>query len=172
MWCPRCKQEFPRRVRLCPLCGMALLDVPPEDGPGPAAEDAEFLLHFDDPLALEQALEILRRAGVPHLYFDRRWASSSRIASIRKAEGLDLYVARRYTHRARRLLRQFDPDAQTPFDDEELEAAMEDYYAGYGSEAEEEEPAEPVSPEGYRTLFVLLGLLALFVLTVLIVWAV
>ena len=165
MWCPRCRQEFARRVRLCPLCGMALLDVPPEDGTERPME-AEFLLHFDDPLALEQALEILRRAGVPHLYHDRRWASSSRIASVREGEGLDLYVDRRYTHRARRLLRQFDRADRTPFDDEELEAAMADYYADYGPEAEEEDPAEPVSPEGYRMLFILLGIFLIFIIAV------
>ena len=170
MWCPRCKSEYRRSVEICPICGTPLLDVPAEETPEWTAMEPEFLMHFENPLELGQALEILRRSDVPYLCKETGWGSSSHITGGKRPDGTDLYVDRRYTHRARRLLRQFDPDAQTPFSDEELETAMEDFYTDYAPELEQEDPAEPVSPEGYRILFILLGIFLLFVIAVLILW--
>lgn len=168
MWCPRCKSEYRRSVEICPNCGTPLLDVPAEETPEWSAMEPEFLMHFEDPLELGQALEILRRADVPHLCRDRRWISSERIPCIRESDDVDLYVDRRYTHRALRLLRQFDQDAQAAFSDEELDAAIDDFMTVYEPEVEEENPDKPVSPEGYRLLFVLLGIFLIFVIAVLI----
>lgn len=168
MWCPRCKSEYRRSVEICPICGTPLLDVPAEETPEWTAMEPEFLMHFEDPLELGQALEILRRADVPYLCKETGWGSSSHITGGKRPGGTDLYVDRRYTHRALRHLRQFDDDAQAAFTDEELDAAIDDYMTVYEPDVEEENPDKPVSPEGYRMVFVFLGIFILLVLAALI----
>lgn len=108
---------------------------------------------------LELAMDLLEEHGIPYEIRSRVSSGARRLTG--SSGGAEIYVDRRYTHRALRLLRRFDPDAQAPFSDEELETAMEDYYTDYGVDAEEEDPAEPVSPEGYRMVFVFLGIFAL-----------
>lgn len=108
---------------------------------------------------LEPAMDLLEENGIPYEIRSRVSSGARRLTG--SSGGAEIYVDRRYTHRALRLLRRFDPDAQVPFSDEELETAMEDYYTDYGVDAEEEDPAEPVSPEGYRMVFVFLGIFAL-----------
>ena len=156
MWCPNCRREVPEDCTACPDCGAAPVAMvvafrPPREIRRPArGERMAFLMDLPDPEDRELAMDLLEESGIPY--------------EIRPDGGTELYVNQRYTHRALRLLRRFDADAQAPFSDEELDAAMENFYADYGPEAEEEDPAEPVSPEGYRMVFWFLGIFALLVL--------
>lgn len=162
MWCPRCGQEFDRETAVCPGCGVPLVEMlvsvrPPKprrtdrpDGPR-----MEFLLFFGSRDDLEEALSLLDAAGIPWECREQGGSGARRLT--RSRGGAALYVDSRFTHRAMRLLRRYDEDFQTPFTDEELDAAIADYECDYGCEAEPEEPDEPVSPEGYRMVFVFLA---------------
>ena len=155
MWCPKCCREFPDAAS-CPDCGTPLVEMLVSVRPPRTQPQMTFLMFFADREALEDALDVLDAAGFPWECRDQGGSGFRRVT--RSSGGTELYVDSRYSHRALRLLRQYDEDLQTPFSDEELDAAIADYECDYGAEAEPAEPAEPVSPEGYRMVFVFLAI--------------
>lgn len=163
MWCPNCRSDVEPEGERCPACG-AELEAPQTMRPGPAAMEPEFLMLFQDRGELEQAVEILERAGVPHLCREPESGAYLRLVSGSSFFGTELYVDRRFTHRALRLLRQFDHAAEEPFEEEALEAAMDEYAAEYGDPLQEEVPDSPASPEGYRMLWVFLAIFGVLAL--------
>ena len=144
MNCPNCGTEY--EGGCCPLCG----GLDEDNAVRPA-----FLMSFSDQLELEMACEILERAGIP--YFCREPGSGEylRLVTGENMFGTDLYVDMRCTHRAMRLLRRFDRAADLPFDEADLDAAIEHYAETYGAEPE---TGEPASPEGYRMVWVFLAI--------------
>lgn len=168
MWCPNCGREAPEGRTDCPECGSPLVEMvvafrPPKapQRAVPAAEP-EFLLYLPDRRDLELAMDLLEENGIPYEIRPGSGGGYRRVTG--GAGGGEIYVHPHFTHRALRLLRRFDEDAQAPFSDEELETAMDDFYTDYEPELEPEDPPEPVSPEGYRMVFVFLGIFALLVL--------
>lgn len=142
MWCPHCDREYPDATEVCPVCG-ELLQGPPV-----------LLMGFTEERALAEATELLSEAGIPYLCREEE-------------QEIGLYVPEGYTHRALRLLRQFDRDAQAPFDEEQLNAAIAAYREENPEEFEKPGDDEIASPEGYRmvwffvVIFVVLALIPL-----------
>ncbi|MCI8525078.1 MAG: zinc ribbon domain-containing protein [Oscillospiraceae bacterium] len=153
MWCPNCQEEYGAGTVICPFCGATLKDAPPETA---VKMEPEFLMYLVDRAQLEQAEALLMQARIPHQWQDARDEAGQET----EEDGAALYVDRRYTHRAMRLLRPLDQRAA--FSEAELEAAMD----AYGPvETENETGGEaPVSPEGYRMVWVFLAVFGLILL--------
>lgn len=146
MWCPNCEKDFEGEEASCPVCGGPLQS---EGEP-----ETEFLMYLVDRQQLEEAEALLMQARIPHLWREKPEDEED----DEEGDGPALYVDRRYTHRAMRLLRPLD---QRPvFSEAELEAAMD----AYGDEEVEDGDDTPTSPEGYRTLWVFLAIFLLVVL--------
>lgn len=165
MWCPRCKSEYRDGIEVCPVCQVALTEDEPldeasaEGGPSPlAAMDPEFLMTFQDQKELGMAKEILTRAEIPFLCREPGSGEYLRIVTGANFYGTELYVEKGFTHRALRLLQQFDHEAGEPFADEALDEAIEAYEAENPGEAEPENDGAPASPEGYRMVWAFLAI--------------
>lgn len=160
MECPKCGTQYSAGMETCPICRAPL--------PNPEMElEPVFLLRFEDQRELAMAREILNRANIPSLWREVNGGRYVRALCGDHHDGTDLYVDRRYTHRALRLLRQFDHETEEPFDEGALNDAIDEYMA---ENPEEMEPSddEAASPEGYRMVWIFLAIFAALALVPLI----
>jgi len=151
MWCPKCESEYREGFTVCPVCQVPLVETLE-----PAAEPEEapvFLMRTQDPKALSQAQALLDGAGIPYFLREPGGGELLRIATGANFLGSELYVSPADLRTAMRLLRVFDPDEAAPFDEEELNRAVESFASEYPGETEESGPA---TPEGYRIALVFL----------------
>lgn len=163
MWCPKCGEVHGPAAERCPVCGGRLQ----KDAALPELEP-EFVMYLVDRQELEKAEQLLAQFQIP-----RRWEQD---ASEDGAGGAELYVDRRFTHRARRLLRPIHHSEGEEMDEQALTEAMERYTAAYGSaDADDWEDwmawDDESAPEGYRTaLFFYIAFGAVLVLAALMGW--
>ncbi len=153
MWCPKCESEYREGFTECPVCHVPLLETLETD------ETAEpvFLLRVQDQKELSQAKALLDGAGIPYFLKEPGGGEFLRIATGANFLGSELYVDPHDLRAAMRLLRAFDQDDAAPFDEDELNRAVEDFTAEFPDEAEPDE-SEPATPEGYRIALIFLAI--------------
>ncbi len=155
MWCPKCKSEYREGFTECPVCQVPLVETLE-----PAADESlepVFLMRVQDPRELSQAQALLDRAGIPYFLREPGGGELLRITTGANLYGSELYVSPRDLRAAMHLLRAFDPDEAAPFDEDELNRAVEEFTSEYPGESETEESG-PATPEGYRIALIFLAI--------------
>lgn len=161
MWCPKCRSEYREGINVCPVCQVHLVETLPAEADEPELpREPELLMVFSDQTELAMAQEVLERSGIPYLLKELGSGEYLRIVTGANMFGTGLYVDRHYTHRALRLLRQFDHAADEPFPEEDLEAAVDAFSLENPEEAAAHADDRPASPEGYRMVWIFLAIFA------------
>ncbi len=162
MWCPKCKSEFRGGFTECPECKVPLVETLEEEKPSETVEPV-LLMSFQDRNELELAAGVLDRAGIPYLLKEPGSGEYLRIVTGQNMFGTELYVDPRVQGTALRLLRRCDQEeTAAEFDDDALNAAIDEFESEYPDEAKPEEAAS--GSEGYQTLLIFLAIFGLIVL--------
>ncbi len=162
MWCPKCKSEFREGFTECPACKVPLVETLEEEKPSETVEPV-LLMSFQDRNELELAAGVLDRAGIPYLLKEPGSGEYLRIVTGQNMFGTELYVDPRVQRTALRLLRRCDQEeTAAEFDDDALNAAIDEFESEYPEEAKPEEAAS--GSEGYQTLLTFLAIFGLIVL--------
>lgn len=159
MWCPNCESEYRAGITECPVCKVPLVETLEAAGPEPEPERREpvLLMAFADREELGLAAGLLDAAGIPYLTREPGGGEIVRITTGASLTGTELYVDPRHLRPALHLLRQVqgDEEAAGDFDEEALNAAIDEFEAEYPDETGE--PDGPASSEGYRIALIFLA---------------
>ncbi len=162
MWCPKCKSEFREGFTECPACKVPLVESLEEAEKPAEAVEPVLLMSFQDRNELELAAGVLDRAGIPYLLKEPGSGEYLRIVTGQNMFGTELYVDPRVQRTALRLLRRYDQEEAAEFDDDALNAAIDEFESEYPDEAKPEEAAS--GSEGYQTLLIFLAVFGLIAL--------
>lgn len=161
MWCPNCKSEFREGFTECPECRVPLVETLEEAEKPVETVEPVLLMSFQDRNELELAAGVLDRAGIPYLLKEPGSGEYLRLVTGQNMFGTELYVDPRLQRAALRLLRRGDQE-ETEFDDDALNAAIDEFESEYPDEAKPEEADS--GSEGYQTLMIFLAIFGLIVL--------
>ena len=149
--CPNCKTEYPDGETVCPNCGVR------------NDFDPALLVSISNGMDAGMAGELLRKAGIPYYEKLRESGEYLQIVMGRStAFDTELYVSRDDVPRAMEVV-GFLGD-QEPFDEQELEKAVDEYPGG-------PEPVERKNSGSYKTFLLFLAVFAVFVLAVILLRA-
>ncbi len=167
-WCPKCRTEYRDGFTVCADCGAQLVDELPKAPeraaePEPEQEEPVFLTEIADERELELFTQLLHMNRIPFFTRDVESGDYMRIYMGFSVYGQQVFVRKRDYAICSQLFSQLGGT----YDEQEVNAAYDDYMAEEGEAAEpEEQEDDPAQQEGgYR---VLLGFLAFFGLLILI----
>ncbi len=160
MWCPNCKSEYREGFTICPTCKVPLVEMLEEAEVSDAGEETGpvLLMSFQDREELGLATGLLEQAEIPYLLKEPGSGELLRLATGQSWTGTEVYVSPQDLRPALLLLRCLNggEEEAAPFDEAELDRAINEFEAAYPEEAKNEEEGGPASPEGYRIALIFL----------------